>query len=46
MLGRLVPALGVAGLVAVDRAFPVVVLAIGIPIALLVRLVMWIAGVG
>lgn len=44
---RVISALGeVAGLVAVAYAFPLVILAIGIPIALLVRLVMWIAGVG
>jgi hypothetical protein len=36
--------LGFAGIVAVAWAFPLAILAIGIPIALLVRLVMWVAG--
>ena len=42
---RVVSALGdLAGFVAVAYAFPLVVLAIGIPVALLVRLVMWLVG--
>jgi hypothetical protein len=45
-LGRLVSVLGdLVGLVAVAFAFPLVILAIGIPLALLVRLVMWLVGV-
>jgi hypothetical protein len=40
---RMVSALGdILGLVAVAYAFPLVILAIGIPIALLVRLAIWI----
>ena len=34
----------IVGLVAVASAFPIAILAIGIPIALLVRLVMWLVG--
>ena len=42
---RLVSVLGdIVGLVAVASAFPIAILAIGIPIALLVRLVMWLVG--
>lgn len=44
-LRRLASGLGdVAGLLAVACAFPLAILAIGIPIALLVRLVMWLVG--
>jgi hypothetical protein len=40
---RLVSALGdIVGLLAVAHAFPLVILAIGVPVALLVQLVMWI----
>jgi hypothetical protein len=34
------------GLAAVSMAFPLVILAVGIPVALLVRLVMWLVGMG
>lgn len=45
-LGRLVSVLGdLVGLVAVALAFPLVILAVGIPVALLVRLLMWLVGV-
>jgi len=44
-LRRLVTGLGdVVGLLAVAAAFPLAILAVGIPIALLVRLAMWIGG--
>jgi len=47
LLRRLVSALGNGmELLALVYAFPFVILAIGIPIALLVRLAMWIVGVG
>jgi hypothetical protein len=45
-LRRVVWVLGdIVGLVAVALAFPLVILAVGIPIALLVRLVIWFVGV-